>query len=248
MRQYHRFAAALAFTLIAAPVTAADYRAPTIDAPSMIPAEEIGTGWYLRGDVGYVRNAAPQSEWRDDRFSDTKAADTASFGLGIGYKYNEWLRVDATADHIEHYGVRGVAPCRNPGCLPGDLSRERTELGGWALMANGYVDFGNWAGITPYVGGGIGAARIVTSRHDSFNPGSKTPNGTFAAGDRWSFAASAMAGASYDLGSGFQIDAGYRYLWIDGAETGTSSAVKGRVEFKDLDSHQVRIGVRYFVY
>ncbi|MCW1843458.1 outer membrane protein [Prosthecomicrobium hirschii] len=249
MRQYARIAAVIALGLVAQPVVAADYGyQPTINAPSMIPPEEIGTGWYLRGDVAVNRTTRIDANWRDDRFTTMKAADSRVFGGGIGYKYNGWLRGDLTADHLDPFTVRGRAKCRNAGCLPGDVSSEQTTMNAWLMMANGYLDFSSWAGITPYVGGGVGMAYISTGKHLSYNPGDKIADDSFGASQRWSLAASAMAGASYDLGNGFQLDAGYKYLWIDKAETGTSGNVKGQVQYRDITSHQVRVGLRYFVY
>ena len=60
MRQFDRLAAALlTLGLMMSAAQAADYGAdPLVDAPSLIPPEEIGTGWYLRGDIGYMRNTA----------------------------------------------------------------------------------------------------------------------------------------------------------------------------------------------
>lgn len=249
MRQFDRLAAALlTLGLMMSAAQAADYGAdPLVDAPSLIPPEEIGTGWYLRGDIGYMRNTASGS-WRQDQFTKEQASNGYSGQIGFGYKYNEWLRADLTAERIDKFDMRSSAPCRNLGCLPGDRSQERAQLSAWTLMANGYIDFGNWGGVTPYVGAGLGAARVSVAGSQSFNPGDMIADDRFATGERWSIAASGMAGASYDLGRGLQIDAGYRYLWIAGGISGASSNVNQKIEYKDISSHQVRVGLRYFVY
>src|SRR5688572_16959410 len=74
-------------------------------APSLEGSEivELGTGWYLRGDIGYVDYVTP----RDVGFGlptvaplDGERIDkTVSLGGGIGYQFTNWLRADATVDY-----------------------------------------------------------------------------------------------------------------------------------------------------
>src|ERR1700709_2422873 len=104
------------------------------DMPSIMPApayappvvEDFG-GWYLRGDIGF-------SNQRVDRLNnalDTVGSPTSVqhnsfgtagiFGLGVGYKVNNWFRADVTGeyrgnsqffgtDHISYVGGVGVDP------------------------------------------------------------------------------------------------------------------------------------------
>jgi opacity protein-like surface antigen len=46
------------------------------------------------------------------------------------------------------------------------------------------------------------------------------------------------------------LDVGYRFLWIDNAQSGaeTTSLETGRVGLHDLTAHQVRVGLRYYLY
>jgi len=99
-------------------------------------------------------------------------------------------------------------------------------------MANAYVDLGTVNGFTPYVGGGIGAARVKYG--DLFNnqtcsdPAAIVPGGSGAncsdndsihAGETTTrFAYSLHAGASYDVNCRTKIDAGYSYTHIKGGK------------------------------
>ena len=98
--------------------------------------------------------------------------DSATFfGLGVGYKFNDWFRADFTgeyrgkanfhgSDNVTFTGGRGVD----------NYSGSKSE---WVFMANAYVDLGTWWCLTPYVGAGIGGANVKISgfRDDGFNNG-----------------------------------------------------------------------------
>lgn len=106
--------AALAL-LAAAPAFAADYDPPIYieEAPEYVPVE-IGSGWYLRGDVGYsFQRSYNDSSLRIDNsifdgglvsfdpivpltvFSASENTLPVSGSIGVGYHINDYLRVDA---------------------------------------------------------------------------------------------------------------------------------------------------------
>ncbi|MEJ1158145.1 outer membrane protein [Prosthecomicrobium sp. N25] len=232
MRRPAHIAAVLATALIAAPAFAADYAAPRIDAPSVIPPEEIGTGWYLRGDISYDKMTVGSisAGFPGTTIKSPHANSEFSFGGGFGFKFNDWLRVDLTAD----YSKRSVDWRRTGGCYgftcPGG-SVNRGDLTMIPILANVYADLGNWGGITPYIGGGLGFA-VMSLAHQggSWSTGVTTVPGAsysnysigFDSYSRSTLAAAGMAGLSYDMGSGLQFDLGYRYLWVKDAKGGTS--------------------------
>jgi opacity protein-like surface antigen len=125
-------AACAALSLTLSPVRAADMSPPPpiLQAPPM-PFVELGSNWYLRGDFAH-------------RMYDTIAGidpdDTAVLGLGVGYRFNNWFRADATVD----YAFRS------------DLGAARLWTS--SALVNGYIDLGTWWGVTPYIGAGIGAS------------------------------------------------------------------------------------------
>lgn len=260
MRRFAHVAAVLAAATAVTPVVAADFSAaPQIDMPSVIPPEEIGTGWYLRGDIGYDRASAKSvsTSFPDLKTTRPSVGRDISYGGGFGYKFNEWFRADVTAD----YSDRSVA-WRNAGCLAGVCANWRNShatLTSIPILANAYLDMGNWSGITPYVGAGVGFA--VTKLGGAGWNGRNavgTWNATTHANSQTSLAAAVMAGASYTVGSGLMLDVGYRYLWIDQAKigratytdaTGATNTTRGNVgTLKTMDFQQFRVGLRYFVY
>src|SRR5690606_23219142 len=136
-------------------------------------------------------------------------------GLGVGYQINRHLRTDLTADYLFKSDFTGSTSgtCGTPGntfpCSSTDSSSYKALL----LMANAYVDLGTYRGITPYVGAGIGGARIKWDNLDNtIGPDTWTHKGS----KNWRFAWSLMAGASYCLTQNLQLDAGYRFTRVEG--------------------------------
>src|SRR6185436_8882493 len=102
MRSVKSFIAAGAATLLSSAAFAADMAiAPP---PYAAPIVEDFGGWYLRGDIGF-------SNQRVDRLNNALDATLTSsvqnnsfntagiFGLGVGYKFNNWFRADVTGEY-----------------------------------------------------------------------------------------------------------------------------------------------------
>ncbi|MFI5013988.1 MAG: outer membrane protein [Hyphomicrobiales bacterium] len=227
-------------------------------APAAIPQSDtmsfFGSGWYIRGDLGYSRLQGPSASYNGTPFSHLSIADSPVLGGGIGYKINNWFRADVTTDYTFSGNVQGSYTI--PNCC---LFSDKTRLGGWAALANGYVDIGTWSGITPYVGGGIGYAFTQTSKivNQEFLPNG---SGSFAAvtdptsglpvfnaypvhttgGFAWALA----AGAAINVAPSVKLDFGYRYLSIADARM-ASDNLGVAPKLRSLGAHQFRIGVRY---
>src|SRR5919206_3370371 len=119
--------------------------APMLDRADEIV--EIGTGWYLRGDVGYVDYAKPKDLGfglaTSRPLDGVRLEEAVSAGGGIGYAFTNWLRADATVDHrfgAEFSGTRPIVTYAN------GYVREQADLESTSFLLNGYVDFGSWAG------------------------------------------------------------------------------------------------------
>ncbi|MBL8580714.1 MAG: porin family protein, partial [Rhizobiaceae bacterium] len=99
MSRMYRFVLSFAAGLLpAASALAADYDPPIFvdEAPEMVPVE-VGSGWYLRGDIGYNFD----SEFADYDFSSvpglsySETSSTIFGGIGAGYHFTDYLRADA---------------------------------------------------------------------------------------------------------------------------------------------------------
>ncbi|MBN9008673.1 MAG: porin family protein, partial [Rhizobiales bacterium] len=121
----------------------------------------------------------------------------------------------------------------------------------WLFLANAYVDLGNWRGIVPFVGGGIGASRNTISGFTDVN----TPNLGVAYGgtaSTWQFAWALTAGLGYQISPNTTIEVAYRYLDLGKAMSGDLVTYDGSgpntnnpSSFNHLTSQDVKFSIRY---
>ena len=228
------------------------------EAPELQPVE-IGTGWYLRGDVTYDFRSdldgertlrAPFSS-QSEAYRDASLDETFGGGVGIGYRLTDMLRTDVTARYSkpDFNGFTQASIFCGAGCN----LRDRGEASMWDVMANAYVDLGTVAGFTPYVGGGVGAVHL---NYDS--PTLETCSAVFCATtplkgeESWRFAWSVSAGVAYDVSKNLQLDVGYRYMNVEGGDNyklgGDKVGLPGQtVTGSDggFDRHTISAGLRY---
>jgi len=104
-------ATALALALSVLNAGAADYEPIMVDQPQEVPVE-VGSGWYLRGDIGYNFNTEADgaftfstfdpvtATYGVDQFATASLDDTFTYSLGAGYNFTDWLRADVTVDYF----------------------------------------------------------------------------------------------------------------------------------------------------
>jgi opacity protein-like surface antigen len=168
---------------------AADLGSLFSDTPQTnIPPVEFGSGWYIRGSVDGALQTQP-SLLAD--FTSVPSVHNLNWAaeLGGGYQFNQWLRADAT---YTYYGEQkasgdgaqvncpaslnplysnpptdtillGVTPDPSQ-CTPKESASLQKNL----FLANGYVDLGTWGSVTPYIGGGVGAAYLYANQSVNF--------------------------------------------------------------------------------
>jgi opacity protein-like surface antigen len=253
---------------LAGPALAADLLGPSprdyaepAPAPGLAIAE-LGSGWYLRGDIGYVDYGKPGEKPYGVPvvpFDSARLKSTYSAGLGIGYKFTSWLRADITGDYRN--AAAFDARSSRTGYTEG-YSLDHGKMQSSTLLLNGYIDLGTWSGITPYVGAGVGVAQnrfnnysgqvvCLTAACGDPTPGASYPLGAQArtwvpSGTRTHLAWALMAGASMEIMPGFLIDAGYRYVRLGDARTKLDQYGVG-TSTKELSAHEIRVGIRYMI-
>jgi opacity protein-like surface antigen len=251
-----RFLITVAALATAVPVFAADLYDPQPPPPPVVP---FG-GWYLRGDLGmssqYFSGLNHELFKAVDihDFPDKGGFDSAPLGdIGIGYQFNQWLRTDAIVQYrgnanfsaLDRYGHND--PVLGPVWdATNDYSASKSE---WLLMANAYVDVGNWNGIVPYVGAGIGASRNTISHFRDVN----VPNAGVASADSastWNFAWALHAGLGYEVTDRLTLDFGYSYVNLGDAQSGRIRSYDNTVDaapmhFEGIASHDFKLGLRY---
>jgi len=205
-----RLSLACAGLMAALPASAADLLGssppltlPETSSPAMF---EVGSNWYVRGDLGISFDRAPSVSFSSVALppfgvpgaplttGSGGSWTTTNFtgGAGFGYRWNDWLRFDATWDYstgpggsrqatvVCPYGLTGVSS--GAGVPLGYLYNTTNTCNGSAslhqynntFLGNAYVDLGTYYGLTPYVGGGLGLNMNVVSGSAGFN---ETANG-----------------------------------------------------------------------
>jgi len=265
-----RFAlAACAAALLTAPALAGDlpeaYVPPPLPEP--VPAAPADfSGWYLRGDIGVGIQDFEEIDFIVDGevFTglteiDQSLGDTVSIGAGVGYRFNEWFRLDVTGEYRKKakfdstYYVSLVPDAENGNTTTGDL---HTVVG----LVNAYADLGHYHGFSPFIGAGVGFAhhRIESLRDTAFgvypcDAGfTCIPAGFSAEGDYESetnFAWALHAGVGYEINERLSLELAYRYLSMGDATTSDFDCVNFPCDFNaeiiDITSHDLRLGMRW---
>ena len=284
-------ALALASEVLLPPISAlaADYDPPIYvdQAPEYQPVE-VGSGWYLRGDVGYNFNKPYKYFENSAAFS--SSTNPVSGSVGIGYHLTDYLRAELNLGLLpkSEFSTDFLSSCegtqttttviRNPGVEDSvfvDSRRVSQNCQGQNAgtnsafdgTANLFVDLGTFAGVTPYIGGGLG---LIYSRYRSstgdrhctepsptvIQGGNVTTTTAFRCDDASTYEGSADAekqlGLIYSLNAGFayqvsknvELDFGYEYKSAPSARY-VSFDNNAVVLNKGIDYHQFKVGVRY---
>ncbi len=280
----HRSLASAALFAAAVLVPGMANAADLLIDPPVVQVPEVETqaagGWYLRGDITYDMHSMDNPMFSvpggtEVSFTSADLDDSFDLGLGIGYQINENFRVDLTGEYVFSADFNGSTAgfCDAAALAAGDLnctSVDTSTYTAFKLLANAYIDLGNYNGFTPYVGAGIGGAYVTwdsltnnTTCVQSVAIGTACPTaggftGTVATStstdihggtESWRFAWALHTGFSYDMTSNMKLDLGYTYSAISGGDmfrwldnSGTQGYDKG------IDSHIFRAGVRYQIW
>ncbi|MGC4026191.1 MAG: porin family protein [Mesorhizobium sp.] len=216
---------AMALLYLGAPVYAADMDpAEAEQLPEYVPSE-TAKGWYLRGDATYV---ASDPLYDFTLLGEDTKNNQFGGGLGVGYRFNDWVRADLTGNFIasDSYDFdNGVV----------SISANH-EI--WSGLLTGYVDLGTFAGFTPYVGAGAG----VLYTRDDFSTNLATLD---LDESQTEFAFSLNAGFGYRISDRLTADIGYQFLSSPNTQyldTDTLSIDEG------VQVHQIKVGLRFDLY
>lgn len=246
-------------------VSAAAQAADLAYAPPPPPPEPLGlkgtisSGIYLRGDIGVGVQSV--GKYHQDDVAGFGGAffgksDSAAFfgGVGVGYRFNNWLRFDVTGEYrgAGQIGVNDIV--YNPFNNGNQTNTYKGNLTSLVTLFNGYFDLGTWNCLTPYIGAGIGFAQNrITGLTDQ---GALLGNyvgptlGYANSGSKTNVAWALMAGVGYEVNKNLTLEVGYRYLNLGDAQSGRlinafNGQVQAPLKAKDIESHDFRIGMRW---
>jgi opacity protein-like surface antigen len=242
-----------AIALLATAANAADM--PSLPPMYVPPIEEAVGGWYLRGDIG-MSNQQVGSLF-NALYSTATSVTTVNksfdsgqtFGLGVGYQFNDWLRADVTGEYRGRANFHGFDRVQAGGPFSDEYTASKSE---WLMLANIYADLGTWYSVTPFVGAGIGAARVTIANFMDIN----TPTGGVAFGDtasKWNFAWAVHAGLAYKVTPRLSIEFAYSYVSLGNGMSGDLITYQGGnslynpMEFRNITSQDLKLGIRWML-
>jgi opacity protein-like surface antigen len=191
--------------------------------PKMTQQQMARAGFYIRGDIGYSLAMDPDGSTSAGAMTNESVDSAVLIGGGLGYRLDDHFRADLTVDFrpdadIEATTAGGTAVT--------------SELNGWSLMVNGYWDADTFNNFTPYIGAGIGYARLDTSDQVGGNTETGATNNNLA----WAL----MLGLTINAGlPDTSIDLGYRFINLGEFEQ------SGGASYDELMAHELRAGLRF---
>jgi opacity protein-like surface antigen len=273
MRSVKFLVAAGAASLLSSAAFAADM--PSIMPPPQPyyapPAQDFG-GWYLRGDIGIsnqrvdnIRSTNAALYQGLNSFNETTNFDSAgTYQVGVGYQFNNWFRADITGQYRGSANFKGTDRVSFPwagGVANGidNYSASKSEV---LILANAYADLGTWWCVTPFIGAGVGTARVSVSNftdngltNQQVNPdfvgGPPVASSVSAAnGSQWNFAWALHAGLAYKVTPNLTLELAYSYVNLGDGVTGVASTFDGSsgghvFKFNNITSNDVKLGVRW---
>src|SRR6187402_1529495 len=142
MRSVKFLVAAGAASLLSSAAFAADMAIMPPPAYAPPPVVEDFGGWYLRGDIGFSN----QKVERLNNALDTVGAPTSVqrlsfntagiFGLGAGYKFNNWFRADVTGEYRGNSQFFGTDQIAYVGGVGTDTYHATKQE--WVVLGNAY--------------------------------------------------------------------------------------------------------------
>lgn len=215
-----------------------------------MPEPVVFGGWYLRGDIGITNQEVKKLDSPAFVGVDVlqKSFDSAgSFGVGVGYQFNNWLRTDFTGEYRAKANFNGLDFVS---AVP-QTNQYRGDKSEWLFLWNVYADLGTWYNLTPFVGAGIGFDRLTISDFTDTNISAPALGVSNGDSSKWNFAWALYAGAAYHVTPTFSIELSYRYVNLGDGTTkdlvfaGGGNPTNNPIQFKNVYSNDIRLGVRW---
>ncbi len=232
-------ALALSFGLASTQAGAADLPAWGGSMKDMPMAEEAA-GCYVGVDAGYSWSNKPDVSYENTlgiTFENRTYSDTGFVEFMAGCVITHGLRAEIA---FAHRGDNDLV------VIPQPNDPITTSVNSDTVMFNLYYDFGNWGGVMPYVGAGVGFALHDMENVIFQNAGLLGNNPQFGDED-YAFAWAVMAGIQAPITNAVSVDLGYRYIDMgsvssDGLDN--TGFVNPPLELDNLTAHEVKLGVR----
>ncbi|HVK80922.1 MAG TPA: OmpA family protein [Verrucomicrobiae bacterium] len=174
-------------------------------------------GWYGRADIGHSVDGSFEGDYVSDELTTDFENDWLG-ALGLGYAFQNGFRAEGELAY-RYNDLEGTLD-------GGDVTGYARS---WSAMANLFYDFNRGGGVEPYLGVGVGAARVGAGV-DGYGADQDTV-----------LAYQALAGLAFNITERLDLDVGIRYFAAPEAEfTFSGAEVSG-----DYEHTAATVGLRW---
>lgn len=245
---------AAAFAIPAAAADLGGWGRGSIKDDYAAPAAPVSPCYY-RADVGYSFSNKPDLRWAavpgpgmmaNERVTKTHMDDSWTGGVGAGcssgsrgfrYEFMLGYHGDRSLGGTTSPYWNGAAAVMNP---------IKSSVTTYTGMVNGYFDLGNFRGVVPYVGVGVGLA--YNQMDDYSLPIAGAVPYRVKGDNDLTLAWSVMAGFAYQVSERAILDLGYRYIDFGRAATSRTdnfSFTPAALSVDSMNAHEIKVGLRY---
>jgi len=166
---------------------------------------------------------------------------TAAVGYGLGNGVRGEVEASvrqATVNKLENSYVVDDGVGNLTTVSPGPGGRVRTT----SLMGNIIYDVPTSIGVTPFVGAGIGGARVELRSFGPTGNRAETPDGTTTTGSKIVPAYQGIAGVNYSVTDNIAVGLTYRYFATDKATINSAASTPTKIGIRD---HSITAGLTW---
>jgi opacity protein-like surface antigen len=183
---------------------------------------------YLSGNLGAVMVRDGDVSVEGFTIGETSLDTGLGVTGGIGHAYGNGFRTEIELG----YRTNDFDEIKGTGFFAGERASLNGDVSAFSLMVNGYYDLATTGRITPFVGGGLGFARVALDNSDFFGI---DDNDTV-------FAYQLAIGGSINLNPQLNLDLQYRFLGTSDPEFRDDEGFKWKTEYT---THNLMVGLRY---
>lgn len=194
---------------------------------------------YARIDTGFALTGSPGGDGRNGTHQSIDVQDTGLFGVGIGMKVDDQVRLEGNLTYYSPFDVDGRDGAGN------NISTEVESIGAMLSLLYDIEQIHDFVGtdtFTPYIGGGVGLSMldtdVMTTSGGANEPGTEVYNLTYAV----------QAGVGARITDTLTLDFGYKFINMGQFEQdgGVSNGANSKTtKFDDLLVHEFKAGLRY---
>jgi opacity protein-like surface antigen len=199
--------------------------------------------YYIKAEVGVAKSEKIKSDQTFYKYSKNKSFDSSPvYALGFGYKINDKLRSEVVYSYTDLKYKRNIASEKNPTMILEYNQKVNIQT----VMINLFYDVATYQKLTPYIGFGLGYAKINPKEASVI---SKRGTTSYQSNKSENLAYSLMGGVSIAMTDRINFDIGYKFQDFGKAKPlyyPEMLAAPQQVEksFK-IKTHSGTIGVRY---